>query len=110
MNTAELVIKKSSPAVATEILNQLGGRRFIAMTGSKNFVYDNESLTMKLCRNKAGAQYLNIKLNSLDLYDMVFCRFNSRTGEKIVKAERNNLYNDMLQSVFTNITGLNTVL
>lgn len=28
--------------VATEILNQLGGNRFIAMTGAKNFAYFDE--------------------------------------------------------------------
>lgn len=109
MNNQTEVIKKSSPEVATEILNQLGGRRFIAMTGSKNFVYDNYSLTMKLIRNKAGAQYLNIKLNGLDLYDMVFCSFD-KNCEKTIKSERHNVYFDDLQDIFTEITGMNTNL
>ena len=109
MNNQAEVIKKSSPEVATEILNQLGGRRFIAMTGSKNFVYDNNSLTMKLSRNRAGAQYLNIKLNALDLYDLTFCSFNKEC-EKTIKAERHNVYFEDLQDIFTEITGLNTYL
>jgi hypothetical protein len=110
MNNQVETIKKSDPTVATEILNQLGGRRFIAMTGSKNFVYDNYSLTMRLSRNRAGAQYLKIDLNGLDLYDMVFCSFDSKTGEKIVKAELKNIYCDGLRDSFTSVTGLYTSL
>jgi hypothetical protein len=100
---------KSSPAVATEILNQLGGRRFVAMTGSKNFVYDNSSLSMRLARNKAGAQYLNIKLNGLDLYNLRFSKVN-RSFDLVIVAEYENIYAEDLQSLFTEVTGLYTSL
>ncbi|HFN7312713.1 TPA: hypothetical protein ACHGUK_004268 [Escherichia coli] len=35
--------------VATEILNQLGGNRFIAMTGAKNFTCFDENGESGLC-------------------------------------------------------------
>ncbi len=109
MNNQTETTKKSDITVATEIIKQLGGRRFIAMTGSKNFVYDSYSLSMRLTRNKAGAQYLNIKLNGLDLYDMVFMSFD-HAGNKTIKAEYSNIYFDDLQNIFTSVTGLNTSL
>lgn len=96
-------------AVAAEILNQLGGSRFAAMTGSKNFGAADNSLSMRLSRNKSNAQYLTITLNSMDLYDMKFTAFN-RDLEMVVKAERNNVYAEDLQSIFTDITGLYTRL
>ena len=43
---SEMIQDKS--AVATTILQQLGGREFLIMTGSKNLVYDENSLRMRL--------------------------------------------------------------
>lgn len=40
--------------VAKTILEQLGGSRFLALTGSRNLVGDDTSLTMRLARNKSG--------------------------------------------------------
>lgn len=96
---------KTDLTIATEILKQLGGRHFIAMTGSKNFFAENYGLKMKLGRNTSGAQYLFITLNSLDLYDMQFLSI-KKDGQRIVKKECNNLYCDMLQTTFTEVTGL----
>lgn len=100
---------ETSHAVATEILNQLGGNRFATMTGSKHFGAGENSLSMKLSRNKANAQYLTITLNGLDLYDMQFVTI-KRSFEVIVKEERSNVYAEDLQAIFTNITGLYTKL
>jgi hypothetical protein len=95
--------------VAQNILNQLGGRKFIVMTGSKNFVADGNTLRMKLTANNAKAQYLSITLNSLDTYDMVF--FSVDKAFNVVEKKRvDGAYNDMLQSVFTSVTGLYTSL
>jgi hypothetical protein len=109
MNNQTTATKRTDMTVAVEIMKQLGGRRFIAMTGSTNFVYDNNSLTMKLRRNQAGAQYLNIKLNGLDLYDMKFTAVN-RNFDLITKAEKHNVYFDCLTETFTEVTGLYTSL
>jgi len=106
--------------VAQTILEQLGGNKFIVMTGSKNFVSDKNSLRMKLAGNKSRANYLKITLNGLDLYDMEFdkctaAKFNINTGEyrdfekkEIVRF--NDVMFDQLQEIFTSVTGLYTHL
>lgn len=51
------------PSVAEQILLQLGGRKFVAMTGSKNFRADGNTLRMQLVKNQSGANFLHITLN-----------------------------------------------
>jgi hypothetical protein len=100
-----------TPHVPQEILRQLGGSKFIAMTGSKNFVYDSKTpyyLSMHLSRNKARAQYLKIELNGLDLYNVTFSKLVN--NEIVTVKSFENVYDDMLQSIFTEVTGLNTHL
>jgi hypothetical protein len=93
--------------IATTILNQLGGKRFIVMTGSKNFVTTQKGgLLMKLSRNASGAQYLKIELNGSDLYEMEF--YSVRGVEIKQKAEFNGVYCDQLTEVFESVTGLYT--
>lgn len=92
--------------VAEIILEQLGGRRFAMFTGSKNFAAGPNYLSMKLARNSSGANYLKITLNSLDLYDMEFIKVTAK-GVKTVK-ELNDIYNDQLEKMFTEVTSLFT--
>jgi hypothetical protein len=102
--------------IANEILNQLGGRKFLVMTGSKNLFFDNNengvSLRMDLTRNNANVNRLKITLNANDTYTMEFYKMviNRKNFEiKISNEERiENVYNEMLQSVFTDKTGLLT--
>ena len=56
----------------TTILNQLGGSRFTAMTGSKNFVALENGVRMDLAKNISGANRLEITVNGLDLYEIRF--------------------------------------
>lgn len=103
------MIAQTDKTVATEILRQLGGGRFIAMTGTKKFICDNNSLSFKVgmrCAN--GITHVKIILNGLDLYDVVFLRWYDYKITTISKFE--NAYSDMLQSIFTKETGLNTRL
>ena len=94
--------------VAQTILTQLGGNRFIAMTGSKQFMAGENFLRMRLSRNKSGANMLKISLNSLDTYDLEFIKV-AKNDFKTVKTVR-GVYNDMLQEIFTSETGLYTKL
>lgn len=94
--------------VAQTILNQLGGNRFIAMTGSKQFIAGENFLRMRLSRNKSGANMLKISLNSLDTYDLEFLKV-AKNDFKTVKTVR-GVYNDMLQDIFTSETGFYTKL
>jgi hypothetical protein len=102
--------------VAKEILRQLGGNRFVAMTGSKNFVADEKSLTMRLTRNKLSAMWLTITL-SKDYYTMTFTKskkvkdatsFTGKNEVLVTLSEIEGIGFDQLQSIFTEKTGLYT--
>ena len=98
--------------ISSTILTQLGGRRFIAMTGCKNFVFDhtNGALSFKLPGMvRKIATHVKIKLNALDLYDMEFIKI-KRNGDMVTIDTRKGIYNDMLQACFSKTTGLATHL
>jgi len=112
----------SKMQVANTILQQLGGRKFTAMTGSKNFLYAEVSETVKepwlrmdLTTNKAGVNRLKITLNSNDTYTMEFYKMTlgkaTNWEAKITRQQTfENVYDDMLQAIFTQVTGLYTSL
>ena len=93
-----------------QLLQQLGGNRFIAMTGAKNLAFDKakNTLHMKIGRNAKGVNHLRIKLTGADLYDMEFLQV--RAGNVKVKAKEKGVYNDQLQKMFTKHTGMYTSL
>jgi len=96
--------------IAMETLKQLGGNKFLAMTGAKNLSFDDKgTLSFKLPRF-AGLKinHVKIELNGKDLYDITFGRI---YGLKYTVLNTvNDIYNDMLQSIFTKGTGLDTHL
>ena len=108
--------------VAVAILEQLGGNRFIAMTGVTNLAYSstNNTLSMKLPRNKSKANRLVVKLNPDDTYTMRFYRYtaprlNHKTytwsPEKVTDIRIcEHVYCESLQPLFTSVTGLYTHL
>ena len=93
-----------------QLLQQLGGNKFIAMTGAKNLAVDKakNTLHMKIGRNSKGVSHLRIKLTGADLYDMEFLQV--RAGNVKVKAKETGLYADQLQKMFTKHTGMYTSL
>ena len=91
--------------VAKTILSQLGGNRFAAMTGAKNFGATEDSLSMRIGRNKTNNNYLKITLNAMDTYDMRFCQVTRKFEEKSVK-EFHGVFNDMLVDIFEAHTGM----
>lgn len=94
--------------IADTILSQLGGRRFMAMTGARNLVAIDSGLTMKVGRNDKGVTHVTITLTPADEYDM---RFQRVWGTKVTeKGGYEGIYCDMLQSLFTEGTGLDTHL
>ena len=55
--------------IAQTILQQIGGRRFTAMTGSRDFIDMGNGLRMSLTRNKTSANRLDIIYDAgADLY------------------------------------------
>ena len=111
-----------------DIFQQIGGNKFLAMTGSKvkYYGYDKNGyvyLMFQLSRNKSKAQFLKIQLNGKDLYNMEFTRIKktlnkeySAIGIKIYDEKIENIktykdiYCDQLQEIFTDITGMYTRL
>ena len=121
-------MKKMKIGHYQDILQQIGGNKFLAMTGSKvkYYGYDESGyayLRLKLSRNKSGAELLKIQLNDKDLYNMSFDRIKktlnkeyAAIGVKIYDEALENIktiedvYCDQLQEVFTKVTGMYTKL
>lgn len=105
-----------STQVAQTILEQLGGRKFIAMTGARNFVGGESSLAFRLPGGggfcKKGINVVQITLTPDDTYTMTFQRRNHVKGVLTWTdiAQHHGVYFDMLQSMFTSETGLATQL
>lgn len=106
--------------VADIILEQLGGHRFVVMTGSKNFLSDGNKLRMTLAKNMSKANRLEITLDADDTYTMRFYKFTAGrfskktwtfTDDKITEIKSfSGVYCDMLQDIFTQVTGMYTSL
>ncbi len=94
--------------VATTILKQLGGNKFIAMTGAYNFVCDKNMLAMKLRRNSSKCNYLRITLTPMDVYKMEFISIRGQSVK--VKFSFEDIYCDQLQDIFVEVTGMYTKL
>lgn len=71
--------------IANTILQQLGSHGFTVMAGSRNYINLSNGLQMSLARNKTSANRLKIILDE-------------------------GVYFDMLQQIFTDVTGLYTRL
>lgn len=96
--------------VATEILNQLGGNKFLVMTGVKNLGYSEDALVMTLRKNQSKAKYLRIELNTNDTYSMIFRGENKKEFTFPIIEKFEGVYNDQLRTLFTKVTGYYTSL
>ena len=90
------------------ILQQLGGNKFIAMTGAKGFGITGNTLVFKIGRNSKGVNYIRITLDSNDTYTMEF--INIRKQKITIKAKHSGIYNDQLTTIFEKETGMYTHL
>lgn len=113
--------------IAQIILEQLGGNKFLVMTGSKvKYCGDNNGnsyIMFSLTKNLLHAQFLKITLTAMDDYTMQFSKIKrtlnkdlAKLGIKIYDEEHQILktiegvYCDMLQDIFEEQTGLYTTL
>ena len=117
------VAQDNRMAIATTILAQLGGHKFVVMTGAKNLLAlgaetqpDYAGLRFRLPgaggRTKNGINLVTITLLPSDTYHLRFEK--SRRGKfgftsKTI-AEHDGIYDDQLQEIFTRETGLDTHL
>ena len=94
--------------IANTILAQLGGNRFIAMTGAKNFVGTENALHFHIPGRKINS--VVVRLDANDTYTVMF---NKRTNMGVnIKSvsSATMVYADKLREVFTEHTGLYTSL
>lgn len=111
-----------TPAInfSRQVLEQLGGNKFTAMTGSKNFLYAEQTennpmpwLRMDLARNAGKVNRLKITLDVMDTYTMEFYHQSIKGyTEVIIRNEQTfkGIYSDMLQEIFKKVTGMDTHL
>ena len=99
----------SNTDIAKTILEQLGGQRFIMMVGAKNLVAlsDGIRFQLKSCTFNKGIKDIVIILDfASDTYIMKFYKNLAKSDLPIV--EINEVYCDMLESMFEQETGLYT--
>jgi hypothetical protein len=109
-----------SNQVVDTIFEQLGGNKFLAMTGSKNLIMDGNNLHMTLVKNISKAKHLTITLTEKDTYNLRF--FNITGGKLNLKTYEfseikqvdvqliEDIQVDQLQEIFTEVTGMDTHL
>lgn len=97
--------------IAATILAQLGGNRFCAMTGAKNFVQGTSLLQFDLPRNSGGVNRVQVVLHANDLYTVACYKWSrDKLSLKDVGQHSHGVYADQLQEIFTAKTGLYTRL
>lgn len=101
-------------SVAKTILEQLGGNKFIVMTGAKDLTDTGKGLLFRIGRNSAHINKVLVEYNEgQDLYTMVFywvCKSKTKGFEVKEVKKLDGLYCDQLQELFTSITGMYTRL
>lgn len=100
----------STQTIALTILEQLGGRRFVVMTGAKNFASSPNGLSFRLPSylGRNGINTVRITLLPSDTYKVEFSKLR---GVKFVPVSvHEDIYCDALAALFTAETGLSTRL
>jgi hypothetical protein len=95
--------------IAQTILSQLGGNRFVAMTGAKNLLDHGNGLSFKVGRNPKGVTHARITLTAMDDYMVEFLKIRG-TKQLQPVAYREGIYADDLAHVFESVTGMATRL
>lgn len=91
--------------IAETIIRQLGGNKFIAMTGSRNFLYLSEGgVQLDVGSNPCRVSRCVVRLNADDLYTVTFYRGRGLKLRELATVDQ--LTFDQLPEVFTRHTGL----
>lgn len=100
----------AAPTIANIIFRQLGGSRFLAMTGAQSLVDRGNGLSMTLpaSMTKGRVNRLTITLAGDDTYTVETARF--RKLDLIVQERCEGIYVDMLHETIREMTGLATRL
>ena len=91
------------------ILNQLGGSKFIAMTGAKDFVTSEREVKFRIGRGaRDGMNVIVVALAADETYTMTGAKLRSFKFQELRKIE--NIYAEDLRHFFKDLTGLDTSL
>lgn len=121
--------------IANTILRQLGGNKFMVMTGAKQFVAIENGIRFRIGRNATQTNMIRITLRADDTYKMEFIKIGNmvnsyaimakskdrddfmrklkaaeKRAEPKVLQEYDGIYCDQLQELFTEYTHLYTRL
>ena len=100
----------TNQTIAHKILDQLGGNKFRMMTGAKDLVAGENSLTIRIGRNPGKVTHVRVTLTAMDTYDMEFLRIRNHGMEIRTVEAAEGLYADNLCAAFESTTGLRTRL
>ena len=92
-------------AIAKTIQRQLGGHRFVCMTGARDLVALESGLQFSFPKAKQGINRVKVVLKPNDLYVMSFYKVR---GCECVLRDMQVADAEDLQRVFTAVTGLDT--
>lgn len=96
--------------IAHTILEQLGGNRFVAMTGAKNLVAGSNMLQFDIGRGATNkANKVRVTLQTSDTYRVEFFYLRGVVCRTIGEAIE-GVYGDRLAALFTEQTGFDTRL
>lgn len=98
-------------SIAETILAQLGGNKFIAMTGARGFVETahGRGLWFRLPRKaKDGINVVTITLDASDTYSLRFASFSTRTLQTTEIDETHGVFVGNLRDTFEQRTHLYT--
>ena len=96
--------------VAEIILDQIGGNKFIVMTGAKHLIDGGKYLSFKLPGgNFSKYNYVKITLSPDDLYDIELGNIKRSKGvlEYKKRVDETGIYADQLVQILEGHTGLN---
>lgn len=94
--------------IAATILRQLGGNRFVAMTGAKQLVNTGTGLWFTVGKNAKKVKRVLIDLEANDTYTIRFGKISKH--EFVELSSATGIYADSLCAVFEAHTGLYTSL
>jgi hypothetical protein len=99
-------MEKTDLTIAKTILQQIGGRRFIVMTGASGFTGHKDGLAFKLPSRFAtdGINYIRIYLNPMDTYDLEFGKIWGKKYDQLKKID--GVYFEDLRRILSETTGL----
>lgn len=93
--------------IAQTILAQLGGKRFLAMTGAKNLLAGEDYLAMSLpgSLTKGRVNKIRIRLAADDTYTLDTFKLDRHVSLAPVRT-MSGVYVENLRAIFTEMTGL----